>query len=310
MTMRVFSLTLLVLTIAVLVSCKKDPEPPEEIPVPGAPSLTVSINGAENLTALNSDIGDTISISVSASAPAGIDAFTASYTLDETQTDIDTYSSDSLLTAYNMPVFTYLITTDVVEKTLTFDFHLADTLGITDDFTFVLTVNESPLATRLADTLSPYNGLNFGNLFDAVEGNYFFPLNVKTNTTKQGKVDFIFAHDLIEKWMIMSPDHVDTDTIWNHNVSFNWPFTVINNTRFINQDTAVVRFDEISTAAELSDLFEGSQSSLLSKLFVGQLISFRLGDSRNGKVGILRITSIKGNSRTPYEIVFDVKIQS
>ncbi|MEQ8472772.1 MAG: hypothetical protein RIC35_16390 [Marinoscillum sp.] len=309
--MRLFSLITAIMALAVISSCKKDKENPVDNPEPEAPKLTITINGNENLTALNSDIGDTIVITAEATASAGIESYTATYTLDEFETSIDTYSSDSLETSYSMPAFTYVIGVDVVDKDFSFDFVLTDTLGATATFHFLLTVNPSPISVHLADTLAPYNDLTVGNFFNVIDNEFYFPLNIKTNTTKQGKVDFIFAHDTQAKWIIMSPDDTDADSIFNHNEdSFNWPFTVINNTRLINQDTAAVDFDEIVTAAQLSDIFEGPRSTILSQLFVGQLISFKLGDSRGGKVGLLKITSLRGNSRTPYRIVFDLKIQN
>ena len=69
-------------------------------------------------------------------------------------------------------------------------------------------------------------------------------------------------------------------------------------------------FDEVVTAQQLVDLFSGASVTALSGLYKGQIISLRLDNSeRGGRVALIKITNIIGDSKSERQITFDIKIE-
>ncbi len=295
--------------LVLFVGCKKESGSGEE-PVPEEPIITFTVNGMENPDQLTADVGDTLKISAEVSAGAGIESFTASYSLDEDQVSIDTYQPDTLVTAYSMSEFELLIDFTFAGDSLGFVFSLSDTLGASIESTFSLLVNESPIRVDSQRVVSPYNQQFEGNLYNVMDSVAYFPLNVKSDLNNQKRVDFIVAYDRQAGYIMSSPGDADADTIWNHNLSFDWPFLEINNTQFIELDPASVDFDEVVTAQQLVDLFSGASVTALSGLYKGQIISLRLDNSeRGGRVALIKITNIIGDSKSERQITFDIKIE-
>ena len=302
-------LCLLLVAFIGITSCNKDSGADEE-PVPTAPELNVLVDSLDNPGQMTVDVGTIIRIDVNAIASAGIGSYSAAYTLNGTSTNIDTFEPDTLVTSHNTENFRFEADYTMAGDSIGFLFILTDTLGESVQETFSLLVNESPIRVDTGKIVSPYNYQLFGNIYNVLDSVDYFPLNVKSNLNNQKRTDFIIAYDRQAGYIMSSPSDADVDTIWNHNVSFDWPFQEINNTQFIELDTASVDFDQVVTAQQLADLFSDASVSALSGLYKGEIISLRLdGSSRGGRLALMKITSIVGNSKSERQITFDIKIE-
>ncbi|WP_421873550.1 hypothetical protein [Marinoscillum sp.] len=302
-----FLASLLVIFL-LITGCKKD-EGSSEDPIPEDPTLTVLVDSLDNPGELTVDLNTVVRFNASMTAPAGISSFRAEYTVDDASTTIDIFEPDTITTSYIMSTFQFPVDFTMAGKTITFSFVLTDTLGVKDEEVFSLQVNESPIVQRQGKVASPYNQLTYGNLYDVSSDTLYFPINVKSNTDNQKGVDIIFAYDAAAGYLLHSPNDVNADSIWNHNVNFSWPFLEINSTRMIELDTGAVKFDEIVTAAQMADFFEGTSSSVVTGLYQGAVIALKLDAAKGSKLALMHITSIVGDKRKERLITFDLKIE-
>lgn len=298
-------LVVTVVALVILASCKKVKF---EEPAPITPSLSVTINGVDSLAQLVLDIGDTLKISGEVTAPLGIDTY-ESYYVDETQFFIERYlPGNTVVNSLFMKNYQRIIDFTWAGKEVEFTFSVTDTTGAKAEHVFILNVNESPIISRSNVVASPYGQFYKGNLYNIIGDTLYFPINVKTNVTNQKAVDLIFAHDAVAGYSVSSPADVDADTIWNDNVNFSWPFVSVSSTDLIKLSDQV-NFDRIATAKQIVDLYKGSTTSILSGLYVGEIIGIQLDTSKGSKLGILRITNIVGNNKSERQITFDLKFE-
>lgn len=298
----VFSVLLLV------VSCQQDG--PDAVPVPEPPLLNLKINNADNLAELIADVGDTIYLSAAASADAHIKTFAGYWTIEGATEVFSAADVDSASTSASMDSLMYICDYTLAGKEVSFLFVVTDQLDLADSVSFRVRVNESPLSITEGIQLGAYWHKDLGNFYNILEDTAYFPANLKTSLKNQGGVDFIVSFNNLTRFSISSSDDPNAPTIWSEQLSpVQWPFQVVNRTRFLLLDSAF-NYDAIVTSAQLETVFEGdSILQTVSSVSNGQHIAFKLDRSRNDKIGILQVVSTQGNTNDIRSITFNLKIQ-
>ncbi len=295
-------------TLILLAGCK-DPDSIEDN-TPEDQLVKVTINGEVNPDQLTLDVGDTLFYTVGITSPDGIKEYAASYLKDGVVTIFDQLEPDTAVYILNQTERQLVIDYTFSGNEYTFFFAVTHTTDSVSSHSFVLNVNESPFESRTGIVVSPYNQFLNGNLYNVVEDTLYFPINVKTDLDNQRGVDLIFGFDSQAGYMVSSPSDAYADTLWNHYVSFYWPFLEINATQLLEVDGSSVNFNQIVTAQQIVDLLNGATVTSLNQLHVDQLIAFRLDNSKSGKAGLMRITNISGSVKNDdQQITFDLKFQ-
>lgn len=299
------SFALCFLSLSVLYSCK---EVGDENPIPDGPSITLEVNGTTYQESLNVEVGDVLTLQVTTRTESSMERYLATYNALGESTTWEDLQPDSSVIEYSAEYELYIDYT-LSGKEAVVTFSVSDIIGLSDEVTLTLTVGESILKTSENNIVCPFNYLNYGNIYDVEGDTAYFPSNVRSVLTNQNGSDFIFAFDTETKWMIMGLDHPEAVDLWDDNVGFSWPFLNSNATRFKLMNSSEVDFDGLVTSAQLDNFFTDGSTSL-STLAIGQLVAFKLDDQKGGKFGLIRITSIVGNTTNSRELTFDIKVQN
>lgn len=297
----------LIISCLLLIACGKDKK--DEDPIPDEPRIQLLIDGAEALSEMTADIGDTLRISARVSAEASIKTFSGKFSIDDTTEGLDQLSPDSATTAYEMEEKTLYIDHLKAEKTISFLFMVTDHLEQSDSVTLVVQVNRSPITVTDSVSLGAYGHSTYGNFYDVLSDTAYFPNNLRANVRNRDGVDFTISYTNDTKFTISSIDDAGTPLIWDENLLITWPFTTVNNTRFILLNDTF-DFDGVVTAAQLSELFTTQGSSTISTLQKDQVIAFRLDAQKGGRTGIFKVLGMDGTAPHNRTIYLSLKVQN
>lgn len=293
-----------------LVSCNKDDEGEDDLlPEPSGPTLRLEVNGAKDLSSLVVDVGDTLYLSTTAAADAYLRTL-AGYKLVDGNREVlfEEIISDTVLAETSIDSLEQYINYALSGKEIKYLFIVTDRLDQKDSLEFTINVNQSPIIIRENITLAPYRHPSLANFYNILEDTVYFPSNLRTSTKNQQVVDFIVSYTKDAGMSFTSPDDPEASVTWDQYVNFQWPFQSPNSTRFVAVDESV-DFDAVITSAQLDNVFTGPEATSLSTLAEEDVFAFQLDASRDGKVGILKVVDITGNTESTRSITISLKIQ-
>lgn len=271
-------------------------------------SISLVANGEPDVDELDVSVGDTVSMTVTVYAKSGVETYEVSYEADGTTYVLDSISPDSSVIEYSL-TYEFIIDYTLSAEEAAFTFRVTDKKDNSQSAYLTLNVAESAIRTSTNVTVSPFNYLDYGNIYNVEDDTVYFPANVKTYAANQTGSDMLFAFDTDLKWMMLSIDSEEAQTIWGEEASYDWPFTSENATRFVLVDLSEEEFDDIYTAAQIKALYT-SGTDELTGLAVGDVIAFQLDESKGSLTGVMHITSIVGNTSSERQLTFDLKLQA
>lgn len=155
-----------------------------------------------------------------------------------------------------------------------------------------------------------FNNLERGSFYDAISDSVYSASSVRGSVANQGNIDFLYYFSDVSQRTIASPDNTEAQVTWDAQDDNTYPFTQTENSTRFTIAAAGTNFDFINSNAELEDAFSevGDETTRVTNLEEGDLIAFRVDNSRGSRYGIFQVVDVAGNSSG--SITIDVKSQS
>ena len=184
----------------------------------------------------------------------------------------------------------------------------ASAANATTQFSFTVVAGIENYETIL---LGGYTNADYGSFYNTIEDTVYKYQGAVDNDEK---VDFLFYYADIPEYTIAAPDNTEAEDTWlTQQTTLNWPFAggVENSTRFKLLDNSF-DFEAATTAADVRNAYPetGTDQSRVTTLQPGQVVAFRLDESRGTRYGIFEVIATSGDFGTERSITLDVKVQS
>jgi len=299
----------LVASVAFLYSCGEDEEP-----LPNAPALSVSAavgsTGATLTDGGEIAATDSIIFEISGSTPGGFNVvrISGSGSVEITRNDLDLEAGETTLPEF---AITFITDENDANSVLDFDFTLVDDSDQTDTVSFTINVGDVPFEDVRAFTtqlLGAQGNANPG-FFNAVDGERYTYAQAR-DTEGGAAADFAYYFGATNQSTLSAIDDGGLNAVYTAvSLPIDGIFGTRNATRFLVTDLAPQDFIDIENTNELEDaaFFEVAGSSSITQLVEGNVIAFKLDDSRGGTFGLIHVASIddtNGNGT----ITIDVKV--
>lgn len=276
--------TLILASLAIVTSCKKDKTPP-----------TITFKGGTGYTSsdITIDQGATLTFGITAqSGSSKLQELKIVATSNNTpQTLLDsTFSADTFSNDFS------IMFSSVGQSRLTFT--ITDKDGQTAEVALVVTSVEA-ISTYTQKILGSYGNLTIGSSFASADGTVYKMADALTNASK---IDWLYFYGNSDLATLAAPDDADAATIFTGtNGLANW--AVRNSTRFRLVSEGAV-WDNILLSSDIAAIATGTTATSVMQLAVGDIVAFK---TAGNKLGVLKVSDISGTSAGT--ITYDVKVQ-
>jgi hypothetical protein len=282
------------------------------------PSMTITTDPADGVIGIN----QTVSFTVDVNAPAGFNTvrltsassatidlnFPDNYKTEYTRNDLGLTAEDTEATAE----FSGLILP--VGGEFTFTFLAVDENGSSTEEEVIVTVNEPSLNEFTAQLLGGIQNDDAGSFFDAVEGQVY-TVSQAFQTENTVKNDLVFWYGGTSGYAIGSVDDPMAQTAFDDQTNGEVNLENLNPkslSRF-KYILADVDFDNIESYTDILSAFNDDgedDQTRIPNLAIGDVFGITLDDNRGGRIGLIEIENISGDTPATRSITINVKIQS
>ncbi|MFY0599500.1 MAG: hypothetical protein JXR03_07495 [Cyclobacteriaceae bacterium] len=288
------------LAVALLVGCKKDNEK-----IPELPSASI------NLGEVNGSIKvlETIDFALEASFPSGLKSGQSIIWLDDLPLDtVFESGKDSLLFSVSEN-HSFEVAPKYSGGNIKFTFSVTDLLDQVSGDTVAVAIEESAIQLIDSKTIAGFNNSSIGSFLDIESDTAYFSSNIQSSTSLKQSVDFVFFFTKNDKRILASPSNTHAENVWGAQSSALWPLFGSESVNKLYDLGANVDYDGIITGAQITSMLATQTTAVdsLTNLEAGRFVGFEL--EAGGKLGIIKVTDIGGNSESTATITFDAKIQ-
>lgn len=251
---------------------------------------------------------DTVDFLFSVNSPGGFSAVLigGGANTSITKSDIGALDATQQVDGIAYRVFT---TEEDGGATATFIFVATDEIGqISDSLEFNFNIISLADENDDIQLLGLENGSG-ASFFDTIEGEIYDLNNAENNSDK---LDLFFYHGDEAGYALASLESDSSaNVISEQTASALVDFSERNGTQF-KTFNSIVNFDAIRSVVDLENEFENpgiSGLAFVTELEIGDIIGFQLDEARTGRIGLIRINSLDGNSASDRSIQFDLKME-
>lgn len=297
-----------VLAFGFLSSCGDD----EEVPTPGDPTISLSTDDGENEEKFSGYVGDSVSLNIEITAPAGFNTLRIFRQEDGIKgSAIQTYSkvSGTSPTSFDT-TFVYKIRSEDVGNAVFLVFEAVDEVG-SSSLEYEIDATEKPTVKYEMKLLyAPNSNLDSKTFFSTNDGNTYSVNDVLgTDESVSPKIDFGYFYgtetgDL--QATLASPAAYPIDygqDGWEERNQTKIKKTTLQASAFLELENDVEGINNAFNQASF-----GVNEGQVRKLVIGDILAFELVTAKGNKKGLIKVNGIVPGTGTDSNITIDVVV--